>query len=133
MQAIRAKDTKPERIVRRGLHARGLRYRLHRKDLPGKPDLVFPGLRAVVFVNGCFWHAHEGCRFFSLPKTDREKWRKKLEGNRARDERDHAALRAAGWRVFVVWECDLKGKTPEELDIFLDRLADRLRHSAGTD
>lgn len=116
MSAIRSKDTKPELIVRRGLHARGLRYRLHQRNLPGKPDLVFPSRRVVLFVHGCFWHAHAGCRYYKVPKTAPERWRKKLEGNRARDMRDQSALISCGWRVIVVWECELRGGAAKRLD-----------------
>jgi DNA mismatch endonuclease (patch repair protein) len=123
MAAIKAKDTKPELIVRRGLHARGLRFRLHRRDLPGRPDIVFPSRRIVLFVHGCFWHAHEGCHYFKVPETDHDRWREKLEGNRARDERDQATLKALGWRVLVVWECELRGDVSKQLD----ELADMIR------
>lgn len=116
MAAIKAKNTKPEMIVRRGLHSRGLRFRLYRRDLPGCPDLVFPSKRIALFVHGCFWHAHEGCRYFKLPGTDKERWRTKLEGNRTRDERDQAALRSNGWQVVVVWECELRGDVTMRLD-----------------
>lgn len=116
MAAIKAKNTKPEMIVRRGLHARGLRFRLHRPDLPGRPDLVFPSKRIALFVHGCFWHAHEGCRFYRLPQTDQTRWRENLEGNRDRDERDQAALRAMGWCVVVVWECELRVASAKRLD-----------------
>lgn len=116
MAAIKAKNTKPEMIVRRGLHSRGLRFRLHRRDLPGCPDLVFPSKLTALFVHGCFWHAHEGCRYFKLPATDVERWRTKLDGNRTRDKRDQAALRSLGWRVFVVWECELRGDVTNRLD-----------------
>jgi len=108
MSRIRGKDTKPELMLRRGLHARGLRFRLHRKDLPGRPDMVFPRYRAAVLVHGCFWHGHD-CPLFKWPATRREFWQAKIEGNRARDLRDLAGLAAAGWRVLVVWECALKG------------------------
>jgi DNA mismatch endonuclease (patch repair protein) len=123
MAAIKAKNTKPEMIVRRGLHSRGLRFRLHRRDLPGCPDLVFPSKQIALFVHGCFWHAHEGCRYFKLPGTDHERWRTKLEGNRTRDERDQAALRRIGWQVLVVWECELRG----DVTIRLDALAGMIR------
>jgi len=116
MAAIKAKNTKPEMIVRRGLHSRGLRFRLHRRDLLGCPDLVFPSKRIALFVHGCFWHAHEDCRYFKLPGTDQGRWRTKLEGNRTRDERDQAALRSLGWQVFVVWECELRGDVTMRLD-----------------
>ena len=127
MAAIRAKNTKPEMIVRRGLHARGLRYRLHRRDLPGTPDLVFPALRVALFVNGCFWHAHDGCRYFKLPKTDPERWRAKLEGNRLRDQRDQHELRVRGWRVLVIWECELRGKSSVDISRRLDEIARNIR------
>ncbi|EKM96329.1 DNA mismatch endonuclease Vsr [Stutzerimonas nosocomialis] len=108
MATIRGKDTKPEMLVRRFLHAHGFRFRLHRADLPGKPDIVLPRLRTCIFVHGCFWHRHAGCRYAVLPKTRPEFWAAKLEGNAARDRHAVAALRAAGWRVIVVWECDLR-------------------------
>lgn len=108
MSRIRGKDTRPELVLRHGLHAMGLRYRLHRKDLPGRPDMVFPRYRAAVLVHGCFWHGHD-CPLFKWPATRREFWQAKIEGNRARDARDLAGLAAAGWRVLVVWECALKG------------------------
>lgn len=108
MSRIRGKDTKPEMLLRRGLHAAGLRYRLHVADLPGRPDLVFPRYRAVIFVHGCFWHGHY-CPLFRLPATRPEFWAAKIAGNRIRDQRTSAALRAAGWRVLTVWECCLKG------------------------
>jgi DNA mismatch endonuclease (patch repair protein) len=95
-------------VLRRGLHAMGFRFRLHRKDLPGRPDLVFPRYRAAVLVNGCFWHGHD-CPLFKLPETRRDFWAAKIEGNRARDGRNVASLAAAGWRVLVAWECALKG------------------------
>jgi DNA mismatch endonuclease (patch repair protein) len=98
----------PGGALRHGLHARGLRYRLHRKDLPGRPDLVFPRYRAAILVHGCLWHGHD-CPLFKWPATRREFWQAKIEGNRARDARDLAGLAAAGWRVLVVWECALKG------------------------
>lgn len=106
MARIRARNTQPEMRVRRALWAAGLRYRLHDRRLPGCPDLVFPGCRAVVQVQGCFWHAHEGCANFRLPKTRSEWWATKLERNKARDVEARAKLEAAGWRVFVVWECE---------------------------
>lgn len=127
MAAIRGKNTKLEMIVRRGLHARGLRYVLHGKKLPGKPDLVFPSRKAVVFVHGCFWHAHEGCGAFRLPKTHTEEWKAKLLGNRSRDARNEAGLKALGWRVLILWECDVRGKQPGEVSAVLDGLARKIR------
>lgn len=110
MSRIRDKDTRPEMLVRRGLHALGYRYRLHDRRLPGNPDLVFPKYKAVVEVNGCFWHLHD-CHLFKWPGTRAEFWREKLERNRERDRRDYRDLLDAGWRLCVVWECALKGRT----------------------
>jgi len=108
MSRIRGKDTKPEMIVRRLVHAAGYRYRLHRRDLPGCPDLVFPGRGKVIFVHGCFWHRHR-CRYGrSMPSTRKAFWKRKLEANRARDRKNRRALRRQGWDVFVVWECQTK-------------------------
>jgi len=108
MASIGARDTRPELLVRRAMHQAGLRFRLHRRDLPGTPDLVFPRFRTVVFVHGCFWHRHAGCRFSTLPASNREWWKEKLRKNRMRDRRQQKALRNAGWRVLVVWECELR-------------------------
>lgn len=109
MSGIRGKNTKPELLIRKALHARGFRYRLHCKDLPGNPDLCLPKYRAVIFVHGCFWHGH-GCHLFKWPKTRPEFWRQKIERNRAVDEAALLALLEAGWRVATVWECALKGR-----------------------
>src|SRR5690606_2769771 len=108
MSGIRAKNTWPEKALRSSLFARGLRYRLHVKSLPGVPDIVFPKYRAVVFVHGCFWHRHEGCRYTTTPKSNSEFWREKFQGNIARDARHVEMLSDLGWRVAVVWECSLK-------------------------
>ena len=105
MSGIRGKHTKPEIAVRRALFARGYRFRLHRRDLPGAPDIVLPGRRVAIFVHGCFWHMHAGCRFAKMPATREDFWRLKLEGNARRDRRDEAVLADQGWRVLVVWEC----------------------------
>ena len=110
MAAIKSSHTKPEIQVRKAMHAAGLRFRLHVRDLPGKPDLVFPKYNAVIFVNGCFWHHHD-CHLFKWPRTRKEFWRAKIDRNAANDERAKAALSDAGWRVATVWECALKGKT----------------------
>lgn len=109
MRLVRARDTKPELIVRRALHAAGLRFRLHAKDLPGKPDIILRRRRTVIFVHGCFWHRHPGpdCRRARLPKTRREFWESKLNGNRSRDETVRARLEKKGWRVIEIWECQL--------------------------
>lgn len=108
MSRIRGKDTKPEMLLRRGLHAAGLRYRLHGEKLPGKPDMVFPKHRAVILIHGCFWHGHD-CPLFKMPATRPDFWAKKISGNRERDVRTVKALRLAGWRLLTVWECSLKG------------------------
>lgn len=113
MSRIRGKNTKPEMLVRQYLHARGLRYRLHAKGLPGKPDLVFAGIRTVVFVHGCFWHCHEGCRYFVVPKTRTDFWMNKIGRNVTNDERQQQQLRSQGWRVLVVWECELRSPQRE--------------------
>lgn len=107
MRAIRGKGMKPEMVVRRLVHAMGHRFRLHRNDLPGKPDLVFPSRKKVILVNGCFWHSH-GCRIAHIPKSNLHYWRSKLARNKARDRRSLRSLKAAGWRVLVVWECQVK-------------------------
>lgn len=108
MSGIRGKNTKPEWLVRRGLHGLGFRYRLHVRNLPGKPDLVFPRHRAVVFVHGCFWHGHD-CPLFKWPGTRPEFWRSKIERNRMNDDAALRKLETQGWRVAVVWECALRG------------------------
>ena len=108
MAAIRGRNTSPELVVRRFLHAQGLRFRLHVRHLPGRPDIVLHARRTVIFVHGCFWHRHVGCRFAVLPRTNSAFWQTKLEGNRARDRRNAIRLRRAGWRVLTIWECDLK-------------------------
>jgi len=108
MSRIAAKHTSPELRVRRMAHSMGLRFRLHRKDLPGNPDIVFPGRRVAIFVHGCFWHQHGGCPKASLPKTRTEFWQTKFDANVARDERSIGALTEAGWKVAVVWECETK-------------------------
>ncbi|MEP5151436.1 DNA mismatch endonuclease Vsr [Planktotalea sp.] len=110
MSGIRGKDTKPEIIVRRLLHRLGYRFRLYRRDLPGRPDIVLPKWRTVILVNGCYWHGHEDCHLFRAPKTRTEFWTNKIEGNQARDRRNHAALRDAGWKVIVIWECAVSKK-----------------------
>ena len=124
MAAIRGKDTAPELAVRRILHAMGLRFRLHRKDLPGRPDIVLPKHRTVVFVNGCFWHRHEGCRYTTTPSTRQEFWQSKFAANVERDGRNRTDLQQLGWRVIVVWECELR--QPFDLKERLTRLFPQL-------
>ena len=108
MSQIRSKDTKPEMLVRKFLHANGFRYRLHTKNLPGKPDIVLPKYKAIIFVHGCFWHGHKECKYFVTPKTNTEFWLNKINGNISHGSLALRALKKEGWKVIVVWECDLK-------------------------
>lgn len=108
MSQVRGRNTTPEIQIRKLLHSLGYRFRLHRKDLPGTPDIVFPSRRKVIFVHGCFWHRHEGCRFSSMPKTRVEFWKKKFEENIARDSRKLSQLRESGWTPLVIWQCELR-------------------------
>ena len=108
MSRIRGKDTKPEIIVRKFLHSKGLRFRLHSKELPGKPDVVLRKYYTVIFINGCFWHGHKGCRYFILPKTRSEWWLNKIERNRENDKSTISKLRKSGWDIISIWECQLK-------------------------
>lgn len=114
MSHIKSRNTKPESLVRKYLHSRGLRFRKNDKRYLGCPDVVLPKYRAVVFINGCFWHCHEGCSDFVLPKSNQDYWEPKLEKNRKRDEENYAALRKDRWNVFIVWECELKRVVREE-------------------
>ncbi len=125
MAAIKGKDTKPELIIRKGLHARGFRYRLHDRRLPGRPDLVMPKYHAVIFINGCFWHGHD-CALFKWPGTRQEFWKEKIGANVARDQRNYAAIDETGWRRAVIWECAAKGPGRIEPDEVLTRVADWL-------
>lgn len=127
MAGISGKNTKPEMIVRRGLHAMGFRFRLHDEALPGKPDLVLPKYRTAIFVHGCFWHGHEGCPNFKWPKTRAEFWRNKITGNSERDSRQIAAIEAADWRVIVIWECQMRGQSMESITKLLLDVAETLR------
>lgn len=113
MSRVRSKDTKPELIVRRFLHAHGFRYKLHDKTLPGKPDLVLPKYKTVIFVHGCFYHGHENCRYFVIPKTRTDWWLDKINGNKRRDAENEAKLVEAGWRIITIFECGLKPKTKD--------------------
>jgi len=108
MSRIRGRNTKPELVVRSLVHALGYRFRLHRRDLPGTPDLVLPRLRKIIFVHGCFWHQHAGCKLATLPKSRQEFWLPKLKANGNRDRRNERALRKLGWGVMTVWECQLR-------------------------
>jgi len=115
MSKISGRNTKPELLVRQALFALGLRYRLHRRDLPGTPDLVFPKYRAVILIHGCFWHGH-GCRLFVIPETNREFWIKKITGNQRRDTEKHNSLKRLGWRALTIWECALRGAGRQPLE-----------------
>ncbi|MFM9279240.1 very short patch repair endonuclease [Paenibacillus jiagnxiensis] len=108
MSKIRSKNTAPEMIVRRYLYSKGFRYRLHDKKLPGKPDVILPKYKTVVFIHGCFWHAHEGCKYYRIPKSNTNYWIKKIEGNALRDQKRKQSLQEMGWKVIFVWECELK-------------------------
>jgi len=123
MSRVRARDTAPEIVVRRALHAAGYRFRLHRRDLPGCPDIVLVRCRVAIFVHGCFWHQHKGCPKSTLPVQNHAFWKKKLTANRHRDVRNEAALTALGWTVFVLWECELKA----DMDAPLSRLKHAIR------
>lgn len=124
MRAVKSKDTAPEMTVRRLTHAMGYRYRLHRKDLPGKPDLVFPARRKIIFVNGCFWHGHECRRGARTPKANYNYWRAKIERNRLRDIKVRTALSDAGWDVLTIWECEIRELSVlrKKISRFLDRI-----------
>lgn len=122
MRRIRAENTKPEWLVRRMLHNAGYRYKLHRRSLPGKPDLVFPSRKTAIFVHGCFWHQHQGCKVAHTPKSRSEYWEEKFRRNVERDAANEAALKSMGWRVIVVWECE----TADSESLLL-RLAEELR------
>ena len=119
MASVGQKDTGPEISLRSALHKRGLRYRLHDRNLPGSPDLVFPRFLAVIFVHGCYWHSH-GCYRSTVPKTRRKFWSKKFEDNKERDERKIRQLLEEGWRVLIVWECALVGKSSRSIDCIAD-------------
>ena len=128
MSRIRGRDTRPELRVRSWLHRQGFRFRLHGRDLPGRPDIVLPRFRTVIFVNGCFWHLHDGCPAGRIPRSNSSFWKKKLTDNRSRDERNLRALRAMGWNPIVVWECEVN----KDLPAVGARLVDELRKSART-
>ncbi|MHB8267469.1 very short patch repair endonuclease [Bradyrhizobium sp.] len=124
MSGIQGKDTAPELILRKAMHGRGFRFRLHAAELPGKPDLVFPRYRAVVLAHGCFWHRHKDCAFATTPSSNTGFWEDKFAKTVLRDQRNIEYLKQAGWRIAVVWECNLKGKTKEKI---ADKLAKWLK------
>ncbi|MBL7738825.1 MAG: DNA mismatch endonuclease Vsr [Chitinophagaceae bacterium] len=114
MSQIRATDTKPELLVRKFLHGHGFRYKLHDKTLPGKPDIVLPKYKTVIFVHGCFWHGHKNCRYFVVPKTRTQWWLDKISRNKGNDEKTVKALKKGGWKIITVWECQLKPARAEK-------------------
>lgn len=126
MAGIRSKNTKPEMVLRQGLHRLGFRFRLHDRRLPGSPDMTFPRYEAVLFAHGCFWHGHD-CHLYRLPSTRREFWEAKIARNRQNDQRSEVALRDLGWRVGVVWECALKGRTRLPIESVLGSSSSWLR------
>lgn len=116
MKGIRSKDTLPELTVRKYLHARGFRYRLHARDLPGCPDIVLPKYRAAILVHGCFWHRHAGCKYATTPANNAARWKTKFDANTERDARKERMLHAAGWKVLIVWECELRHEPENRLE-----------------
>lgn len=128
MSGIQGKDTKPELKIRSALHKLGFRYKLYDKSLPGKPDLVFPKYNAVIFIHGCFWHLHK-CHLFKWPLTRPEFWRKKIIGNKKRDEINLHALKEMDWRILIVWECALKGKNKLDFGSTIKSISDWLKSS----
>ena len=130
MSRIRGKNTKPEELVRKYLFSQGFRYRKNDARLPGKPDIVLPKYKTVIFVNGCFWHAHEGCKYFVWPKNHADFWKNKIEGNIQRDNRNYRMLDQQGWKIIVVWECELKKKVVEQT---LVKLVKEIKKEEGFD
>jgi DNA mismatch endonuclease (patch repair protein) len=126
MSRIKGKNTKPEELVRKYLFAQGFRYRKNDKRLPGSPDIVLPKYKTVIFVNGCFWHAHTGCKYFVWPQNNAAFWKEKIQNNIIRDKKNYDKLREMGWQIIVIWECELKPKTR---DLTLSRLANSLREA----
>lgn len=127
MSGINGKDTKPELALRKALFAKGLRYRLHARNLPGRPDIVLPKWNTVIFVHGCFWHRHTGCKYATTPATRPEFWKEKFCGNVERDARNIESLKSSGWRIAVVWECEIKG----DIQKVSKQLAEWLRSDAS--
>ena len=114
MRKVKSKHTKPEMFIRRLIYALGYRYRLHKKDLPGKPDIIFGCRKKVIFINGCFWHGHD-CKRAALPEANRQKWEDKIIGNKNRDQQNYQELKKLGWKYLVIWECEIKKKNYEQL------------------
>lgn len=126
MSKIHSKDTKPELIVRKALFARGFRYRIHDKRLPGKPDIVLPKYKTVIFVNGCFWHGHN-CKLFKIPKTRTDFWMKKINSNKERDIKNLKLLKDMGWKVITVWECSIRGHDNEEVSKLISKISANIK------
>ena len=124
LSAVKGKDTKPEMIVRKYLFSKGLRYRLHVRSLPGNPDIVLPKYKTVVFINGCFWHGHEGCKYYRLPKSNVEFWESKITNNKNRDVLNEIKLKELGWRVIRIWECEIR--RVQDRDQSLERLYNQI-------
>lgn len=124
MAGIRGKDTRPELLIRRALHRAGFRFRVHDRRLPGAPDLILPKYRSAIFVHGCFWHRHDGCRYTTMPATRAQFWEQKFSRNIARDRENRAALNALGWRVLVVWECGVRHDPSDTIELVASWLAD---------
>lgn len=128
MSRIKGKNTKPEMLVRKFLFSKGFRYRLHVKNLPGKPDIVLPKYKTVIFVHGCFWHGHEGCKYFVVPKTRTEWWLNKIDTNKRNDAKSIALLNKENWKIILLWECDLKtGRIDTTLAKLILRLSANLQ------
>lgn len=125
MSAIKSKNTRPEILIRKGLHFNGFRFKLHDNNLPGKPDLVLPKYNAVIQVNGCFWHGHD-CHLFKWPKTREDFWKEKIDGNKKRDSIQALELKSLGWRIASVWECSLKGKEKMDYNVLIQKLSNWL-------
>lgn len=122
MAGIKGKNTKPEILIRKALHAQGFRFRLHNSQLPGKPDIILPKYKTVILVNGCFWHGHLNCRLFRLPKSRTQFWEEKINGNIARDMKNQKALAGAGWRQIIIWECALKNKKISQIESVVEKI-----------
>lgn len=129
MSRIKGKNTQPEELVRKYLFSKGFRYRKNDKRYPGKPDIVISKYKTIIFVNGCFWHKHEGCKYFVWPKTNQDFWKNKIETNVQRDQNNYAELEAQGWKVIVIWECEIRSKTKREMR--LDLLAKEILKAEG--
>lgn len=130
MSGIRAKNTKPELVIRKNLFAEGFRYKLHDQKLPGKPDLVFPKFKTVIFINGCFWHGHD-CDLFRMPSTNRDFWEIKINANKSNDLKNYDLLLASGWRIVTIWECAIKGRRKLDFKSLIGLVSEFLRNDSG--